>query len=493
MAPTSAREWLDLVLDQGWTLLFEDVVSGDPLNFPGYAEQLRAAREKTGCTESVLVAEGTINDHIAIAISFEFGFMGGSMGVAAGERICRAFERATELGIPVIALTASGGARMQEGMLALVQMPATIVARENLAAAGCRFICYLRNPTTGGVFASFASTADLLWAEPEATIGFAGPRVAESVTGETLSQDSHTAESAYRASLIDELIEPEDLRARIRDVFGPGMFGYADNGPMLDEPRQEAPSPPWEEVTLARHPKRPTGTAFVDPGIDLRRGGSDPTVHVVWMLESWQHLSRPIFIAQDRYIGDGRTRPGGYQRIRRAIDYAVRFDHPIVTLIDTPGASPSSVSETSGIAREIAMTFEALLTAPVPIVAVVVGEGGSGGALALAAADALLIMEHAIFSVIAPEGAAAILRRDDVERIAADLHLTARDLRESGLADAVIAEPDGGAHLDPPAAITSVRNAIVATLEGLLPSAGQLESAGAYPSARRLERWRVHR
>src|SRR5437899_5209980 len=174
MAPTSAREWLDLVLDPGWTLLFEDVVSGDPLNFPGYAEQLRAAREKTGCTEAVLVAEGTIGVAPTIVISFEFGFLGGSMGVAAGERICRAFEYAAEKGMNVVALTASGGARMQEGMLALAQMPATLIARQKLAAARRHFTCYLRNPTTGGVYASFASSADILLAEPGATIGFAG-------------------------------------------------------------------------------------------------------------------------------------------------------------------------------------------------------------------------------------------------------------------------------------------------------------------------------
>jgi len=172
MTPRSAREWLDLVLDPGWELLFEDVVSGDPLNFPGYAEQLRAARAKTGCSESVLVAEGTLEGHRMIAVSFEFGFLGGSMGVAAGERIVRAFERAADAGASVVAMTATGGARMQEGMLALSQMPATLIAREKLAAAKQPFICYLRNPTTGGVFASFASSADLLWAEPHATIGF---------------------------------------------------------------------------------------------------------------------------------------------------------------------------------------------------------------------------------------------------------------------------------------------------------------------------------
>src|SRR5438309_11287530 len=132
-APKSARDWLDLVLEPGYSLMFEDVVGGDPLNFPGYNEQLEQARARTGCTAAVLVADGMIGERRAIAISFEFGFIGGSMGVAEGERICRAFERAARERIPVIALTTSGGARMQEGMLALAQMPATLIARAKLA------------------------------------------------------------------------------------------------------------------------------------------------------------------------------------------------------------------------------------------------------------------------------------------------------------------------------------------------------------------------
>jgi acetyl-CoA carboxylase carboxyl transferase subunit beta len=473
MAPTSAREWLDLVLDPGYSLLFEDVVSGDPLNFPGYAEQLRAAHEKTGCTEAVLVAEGTIGAADAIVISFEFGFLGGSMGVAVGERICRAFERAAEKGIQVIALTASGGARMQEGMLALAQMPVTLIAREKLAASGQRFVCYLRNPTTGGVYASFASSADLLWAEPGATIGFAGPRVAESVTGTPLPEGSHTTESAHRSCLIDEIIPADQLRSRL-------------------EPRREAvaltalpepgfPAEPetgdvdaWARVQRARALDRPTGPDYLEPITPLRRGGCDETVVacVANFKRRWV-----VAIAQDRRAGDGRIKPGGYQRIRRAISYASRFSLPIVTLIDTPGADPSAASEAGGIAKEISETFEALLNAPVPTVAVVVGEGGSGGALALAACDRLLILENSVFSVIAPEGAAAILRRDDLETVARDLRLTAQDLRDKGIADRVLPE-------DEPLTRVVLR-AVNASIDEMAQ-----ESA---PTERRFKRWRVDR
>jgi acetyl-CoA carboxylase carboxyl transferase subunit alpha len=185
-------------------------------------------------------------------------------------------------------------------------------------------------------------------------------------------------------------------------------------------------------------------------------------------------------------------------RARRAIEFAVRFDRPIVTLIDTPGADPSAESESQGIAREISETFEVLLDAPVPTVAVCVGEGGSGGALALAACDAFLILEHAVFSVIAPEAAARILRRSDIQNIADDLRLTARDLKRVGLADHAIAEPAGGAQADPAGAIASVHSAIMASLQSLFDKPEQSESVDVLlppeiPTARRSERWRLYR
>lgn len=481
MTPTTARDWLDLVLDPRWELLFEDVVSQDPLQFPGYVEQLRAARGKTGCSESVLVAEGTLEGHRVIAVSFEFGFFGGSMGVASGERIARAFERAASIDAPVVAMTASGGARMQEGMLALSQMPATLIARDKLADARQPFICYLRNPTTGGVFASFANSADLLWAEPHATIGFAGPRVAETVTGEPLPADSHTAESALKHGLIDEIVPPSETRKRIVDFLGrSGEPGTEPTGRILEATSSEG-SDAWAEVSKSRDPKRPTGADYLPGGTILGRGGTDASV-LVAVADDWYPVNRPVFIAQNRFAGTGRTKAGGYARARRAIEFAVRFNRPIVTLIDTPGADPSAGSEAEGIAREISETFEALLNAPVPTVAVCVGEGGSGGALAFAACDFLIMQEHAVFSVIAPEGAASILRRTDVDSIARELRLTASELKRFGLADLVVKEPEGGAQADPHAAIAIVQSAIMACLE-----------SRSEPAARRRERWRVYR
>ena len=465
MNPTTARDWLDLVLDPGWAEIDADVLSTDPLGFPGYTEQLARARTATGSTDSVVTASGSVDGKPILAISFEFSFLGGSMGVAAGERIARVFERAAAERTPVVTLTASGGARMQEGMAALATMPGTLAARELLAAAHVPFIAYLRNPTTGGVLASFASSADLVWAQPGATIGFAGPRVSETVTGEPLPEGSHTAESALVAGLVDDLVEPTDVRARLARALA--ALSTSPTAGARPELPAATPTDAWEHVVRARHADRPTGTDYAGIFEPLRRGGIDPTVVTGFATVGGGCV---VAIAQDRFAGHGRPTPAGYRRAREAIATAVRLGLPIVTFVDTPGADPGAASEREGIAREISLTFSALLRAPVPTVACVVGEGGSGGALAFAACDHVLIQENAIFSVIAPEGAASILRRNDIEAVARELRLTAADLAGLGLADLVISEPAGGAHADPAGARALVEAALAWACSDATPS-----------------------
>jgi len=454
----TARDWIGLVCDDGWSERDERLAGTDPLSFPGYAH-----RDAT--CESVITADGAVAGVPVVVISFEFDVFGGSMGVAAGEKIARAFERAIERRAAVVALTASGGARMQEGMVALAQMAKTVVARRALTSAGLPFLGYLRNPTTGGVYASFASLADVLWAEPGATIGFAGPRVAEQVA--LLAEGSHTAEFSLANGLIDDIVEPEQVRAAV------GVFLRSTLEPDEPELPREAIEPAvgavsaWEQVTLARHPDRPRGRAIVEGTtsalVELRgdRAGVD---------------DRGVVCGVGRIAGrrcgiialDGtRPTPPGYRTAYRLLRFAGALGLPLVTIIDTPGADPTSASEAKGIARTIATAFRTVLEHPGPTVAVVTGEGGSGGALAFAVCDRVLACENAIFSVIAPEGAAAILRRSDVERVASDLKLTARDLIHLGLAHSLVAEPPGGAHADPAAAIGLVGEAVGRALDEL--------------------------
>lgn len=438
--------WLDQALEPGWVLHDTDLTSPNPLQLPGYQPG----------SEPVSAASGTCGGLPAEATAFDFSVLGGSMGVVAGEVIARAFERAIKRRAAVIALTASGGARMQEGMPALVQMAKTVVARDALAAAGLPFIAYLRNPTTGGVYASFGSLADLVWAEPRAMIGFAGPRVAATVTGKPLPAGSHTAEFALDHGLIDAIIDPQrlgkSLRHAVRTLLG------ADEAAPVAPPADAGRATPagW---TSARDPQRPTGAGFaraiVDGIVEIRgdRAGADDggVVCAVGRLSG----RRVAVVALNRT----HPTPAGYRKAQRLIALAGRLKLPLVTFIDTPGADPSSESEAAGIAHAIASTFKAVLAHPAPVVAVVTGEGGSGGALALAVADHLLICEGAIFSVIAPEAAAAILRRDDVEGVAKDLKLTSGDLQGFGIADNVIGDsPD------------AIRHAITQALDGPPPT-----------------------
>lgn len=461
---TSARAWLDDVLDPGWTPLFEDVLGDDPLAWPGYADQLERARERTGASESVLIAEGTVlGDIRVVVIAFEFGFLGGSMGIAAGERISRAFERAADQGVPVLASIATGGARMQEGMRALAQMPATLNARARLAAAGQPFIAYLRNPSTGGVVASFASTADLAWAEPNATVAFAGSRVAEVVT-DAPDDAPRTAEEALRAGMIDQLVPPGELKGMLLALRWLRPSSSARPAAMPTEP------PPRDEPAMDMVERARTITLDPVPGAMPLRGRARSVRGGLTQIDGRNVVSIEV-------RGRDTVTAQGFRSARHAIALAERLGLPVVTFIDTPGADPSARAEADAIATEIATTMAALLAAHVPTVACVIGEGGSGGALAFAACDRLLIARDATFSVIAPEAAAAILKRDDVAAVAAELKPTAHDLRALGLADLVIDSPDDA---------DAARAALHAAVGWALSDIGD----GA-PTERRRTRWRT--
>ncbi len=410
-----------------------DLRSADPLGFPGYAERLAGLdREsiRTGRADAAVVLEG------------DFGVLGGSMGVVHGEKVVRAIDRAIEAGLPVVVEARSGGARMQEGMVSLIQMARTADAMGRLRAAGLGSVAVLWNPTTGGVFASYASLCDVIAAETGATIGFAGPRVAEAFTGQSVAGRSHTAETARAAGLVDFVGDAEALGDWVR-----GALGLAQRPLHIRTRPGPDPTPPgddtaWDEVQRARAPGRPSGIdvaeALVDSWIEL--AGTDPTVRAGLATVDDETI---VVIAQDRHVGTGRPTPAGYALARRAIALAGRRDLRILTLIDTPGAEPDSDAEQAGIARSIAETFLDLLAVPVPTLGVCVGEGGSGGALAFGATDTLLIQRHAIFSVIGAEGAAAILYRDPsrAPEVAGHLRLRSSDLEDLGIVDAVV--PDG--------------------------------------------------
>ncbi len=433
--------------DEGSFRPVEDgLTSADPLAWPDYPDELRAAAERSSSDESVVAGPCTIGTHEVELALFDFGFMGGSMGEVAGARLVNSLERAAARGVPFVLRTATGGARMQEGMRSLAQMPKVVAARSVLTDARQPFICVLGNPTTGGVLASIAALADLTVAESDATIGFVGPRVAQGFTGRPLPETSHTATSAFSHGLVDELVTAADARAYLVTA----LETLARDAPAREAGPSAAGTGPkdrdaWDVVQSVRDPSRPhapdLARSMVDRSfVELRgdRAGEDDPALTCGLARIAGR--RALVMALEREHAPG---PPAYRKAIRCIGIAGRLGIPVVTLIDTRGADPSGESEAGGIAWAIASLFDAMLSAPVPLLSVVTGEAASGGALAFASADRLVVYSDSIFSVIGPEGAAEILWRDarrapDAARI---LRPTAGGLVELGIADEVAAGP----------------------------------------------------
>lgn len=425
-----------VALQEDWDT---DLRSGDPLGFPGYADKLAALDHEsvhTGLADGFVLIEG------------DFDVIGGSMGLVHGEKVVRAFDRAVEARLPVVVVTRSGGARMQEGMVSLVQLARTAAAAQRHAAAGLLSVSVHRSPTLGGVFASYGSLTDLRVAEAGATLGFAGPRVIEQTTGVEVEGGSHIAESAVTAHLVDAVAGPEDLLAWVEGALGRrdvALRAYRPPTPVRTaRPTAESVPGAWTEVQAARAMGRPTGihaaAAATTSWTELGEG-TDPALRTALATVGGR---RVMMVACDRYAG-GRPGPEGFRLVQRGIALAGRLGLPIVSFVDTRGADPGPAAENGGIAGEIARTLAAMAEVRSPTVSVCVGEGGSGGALALAAADRLLIQEHAIFSVIGPEGAATILERDAARApdVAPRLKLTSGDLLSLGIVDEVVPEGRG--------------------------------------------------
>ncbi|MCX5294034.1 carboxyl transferase domain-containing protein [Streptomyces sp. NBC_00183] len=434
-----------------------DLASANPLRFPGYdAPAPQDESVRTGVTEH---PRGPL-----VVIECRFDRHGGTMGVAAGERIVRAFDRAREERLPVAAFVASGGARLQEGLVSLTQMARTAGAVGRLRRAGLPFAAVLRPHTTGGVYASWASLADVLAAEPGATIGFAGPRVVAQVTGSFPPADSHTAEAAYTQGRVDALVGPEAHWVWLGNaLYGPGPALRLPPGRPLPAPRKPVPRDPWAAVLHARDPRRPSGlewSALLTEGwVELR--GGDPAVRAGLAVMAGERL---VVVAMDRHSrpdAAARVLPAGFRLAQRAFDLAERLRLPVLTLIDTPGAEPGPAAEADGVAGEIARTLLAMSGLTVPTVAVCVGEGGSGGAMAFAYTDRLFLLEGSVFSVIGPEPGAAVLFRDAsrAAELARSFRLTAVELARLGVVDDVL--PDGD--------VDAIRSAVLAALREAHP------------------------
>ena len=497
----TAPQRLEQLLDPGTEVsLDQPVAVGDPLGFidtEPYPDRLAAARRATGLDEAVVCVRGRIGGHPVIVAVMDFRFLGGSLGAAVGELITQAAEVALSERTPLLIVTASGGARMQEGAIALMQMAKTSQALQELDEAGVLTISLITDPTFGGVAASFASTCDVIIAEPGARFGFAGRRVIEQTIRETLPKEFQTAEFLLAHGMVDLVRPRATLRSALTLLLScagrrPALADPIENrstaissgtpelaaGVLITDPADLPVRDPWEVVRAARDIARPTTTDYLaqvlDEFIELhgdRLAGDCPAMvgglgrlGGTGVVVLGQQKGHTVVELTERNFG--MPVPSGYRKAARLMRLAAKLGLPLITLVDTPGAFPGAEAETQGQAVAIAENLKLMSGLRTPIVSVVTGEGGSGGALALSVADKVLALSSTIYSVISPEGCASILWRNPAEapRAAAALRLDARQLLGSGILDGVIAEPEGGAANDPVTTAARLRAVLVRTV-----------------------------
>ncbi len=479
-APLTSAQRIDQLTDRG-TFQEHDrhMWSGNPIHFSAgaasYEKQLVRAQAETGLLDAVVTGRAQVMGMSVVVAIFDFRFLGGSMGAVVGEKIARALDSARRARMPVIVVCSSGGARIQEGMVALFQMAKTTLCAARLREQGLPLLTVLTDPTMGGVLASFASMGDVILAEPHARISFVGPRVHEKAIGDAVPPG--TAEFALQHGTIDAIVERENLRRVIGHLAALLHSPDAGHNKRVALPRLSPLSgsgrPVWETVELARHPARPTGRDFAQrvfhDAFELHgdRSGEDDASIMACL--GTLHGRPVVVVAQDRHAANGgRARPSGYRKAQRAFTLAERFSLPLITLVDTPGAATDAESEAAGITGAVAESLARLSRLRTVVINVVVGEGGSGGALALSVGDRLLMLENAIFSVIGPEAASTILYRDaeHARELAGQLKLTARDLFGLRLVDRVVAEQPP-AHEAPDIVATMLRQALTEELASL--------------------------
>jgi acetyl-CoA carboxylase carboxyl transferase alpha subunit/acetyl-CoA carboxylase carboxyl transferase beta subunit len=473
--PLPARERLTLVVDPG---TFQEtnaaLVSVDPLVFHDqlpFPDRLAEAQERSGVADAVITGAGEIGGQAAVLVLLDFHYLGGSIGVVAGEKIVLAMEMAASRRLPLIAFCSGGGARTQEGMLSLVQLAKTASASARLHRAGVPFISVLTHPATGAVYTGLGGQADIILAEPGAWIGSNPARRAAPGTPEGGTVD---AEDMLEHGLIDDVVD----RTSLRDTLAILLELFAVRG----TPRPNLPLaalagtnfPAWQAEAKTHHPERPTSAAYIrklmPAFIELhgdRTTGDDS--NVICGIGRLDGVTVAVIGQERRSDTDGRNSAAGYRKAVRLMRLAGHLELPLLTLIDTPGAKTGVEAEMDGIGMAIAQALAMMSLLPVPVICALIGEGGGAGALALAAGDRILIQENAVYSVTGPETAGKPLHRASALQTSpvTSLKLTARECLRLGVVDGIIPEPAGGAHTDPDFAAAQLRIGVVQALAGL--------------------------
>lgn len=459
-----ARRRIEMVTDEGsfeeWD---SDLQGGNPLEYKGYEEKLEKLQEKTGLSEAVITGKAKIDGRETAIGVCDGRFLMASMGEAVGEKIARAVERATEERLPVILFACSGGARMQEGIVSLMQMAKTSAALKHHSDAGLLYISILTDPTTGGVTASFAMLGDVILAEPKALIGFAGPRVIEQTIGQKLPEGFQRAEFLLEHGFLDAIVERPQMKAVLSKILALHENGKGTDfnrkecaQDLVADGRKEGKLTAWQRVELSRRKDRPVGSDYIDTlftdfvefhgdryfADDKAIIGGVARFHGMPVTVIAQAKGRNTKENIERNFG--MPEPEGYRKALRLMKQAEKFARPVICLVDTPGAFCGLEAEERGQGEAIARNIYEMSGLKVPVVSIIIGEGGSGGALAMATADEVWMLENSIYSILSPEGFASILWKDSskAKEAAEVMKLTAENLKAQGIVERVFAEPE---------------------------------------------------
>ncbi len=510
LLPRESQKKLATIVDEGSFEEYDrDIRTVDFLQFVGkraYAERIEEATKKTGMTEAFIGGSATIGGYPVMIGSLDFRFIGGSLGSVMGEKIVRLCDRAIEKETPLILISASGGARMQEGLISLMQMAKSSVAVNRLKEHRLPYISILTHPTTGGVTASFAMQGDIILSEPGSMIGFAGPRVIEQTVDEQLPPAFQLSDTMLTQGMLDMVLPGSEIREYLFGLIRILMFSRGHGLPerlVAPEPSQDdrVRSIPDEiDFRVCRryeHPRtsdylRELITGFIELHGD-RRYADDPSI--IAGLGFFQGIPVTVVGHEKGKTPEdmtrrnfGMTHPEGFRKSQRIMELAEKFNLPLITFIDTSGAYPGVAAEQRGQAEAIASNLARMSGLRVPVVAINIGEGGSGGALALALGNKVAMLRSSIYGVISPEGCASILFRDSAyaDQAAKAMRIWASDCYELKIIDEIIEDGIDGEDVDFPYAAQNIKKFIYDCLLELLPMSGDELVAHRYDKFRNM-------
>ncbi len=412
-----AKRRIKMLVDKGtFEPWFEGLEISNPLGDKEYEKKLLEVKEKTKLEEAVITGKALINgSEVALAV-MDGRFLMASMGEIVGEKITRTVEKATEENLPLVIVACSGGARMQEGIISLMQMAKTSAALKRHSESGNLYISVLTDPTTGGVTASFAMLGDIIMAEPDALIGFAGPRVIEQTIGQKLPKGFQKSEFLLEHGFIDLIVERQNLKNKLSEIIKLHYSKKIKNNlkqVLADDVNNNVENKafqnnltPWEKVQISRENKRPTGLDYIEKLVenftelhgDRYFGDDSAIVGGIGTVNN-----KPVtVIAQVKGHNTkenisrnfGMPSPEGYRKALRLMKEAEKFHRPIICFVDTPGAFCGLEAEERGQGEAIARNLFEMSAIKVPILSIFVGEGGSGGALAMAVANEVWMLEN---------------------------------------------------------------------------------------------------